>query len=88
MTESLEKKDASAQLVGPPSVRSWAVESLVGAIYKSEDAETAKSFIVKHILSRNVDTELHYDTYIKMNRPRQTLAHLLKTLSKPPPVAR
>lgn len=83
-----EKNHNQSSLVGPPSVRCWAVESLIGVIYRTRGAEEAKMFIMKHILSRNVDAEEHYDTFIKLNRPRQTLAHLLKTLSKPPPVAR
>ena len=85
--DNLKDKNQN-NLLSPPSVRSWAVESLIGAIYRTSGADETKSFIVKHILSRNVDAEEHYDTFLKLNRPRQTLAYLLKTLSKPPPVAR
>jgi large subunit ribosomal protein L44 len=72
----------------PPAVTSWIVESLVGLIYQEMGAKEAREFISKHVLSRTVDTEAHYNNYLKMRAPKLILSRLLKTQGKPAAVAR
>ena len=72
----------------PPAVTSWVVESLVGLIYQEMGAKEAREFISKHVLSRAVDTEAHYNNYLKMRAPKLILSKLLRVQGKPAAVAR
>ncbi|KAJ3270511.1 hypothetical protein HDV01_007767 [Terramyces sp. JEL0728] len=85
---SQESEQDSQVKMGTPLVRSWIVESLVGAIYEHQGPLAAKQFIQTHILSRNIDTDLHVDAYVKVSKPRVLLTEIIRKLSKPKPVAR
>lgn len=74
--------------MGPPLVRSWIVESIIGALLQDQGPIATQKFIQERILSRVVDADTHFDAYVKMNKPRQMLAFLMKSLEKPSPVAR
>ncbi|KAJ3303092.1 hypothetical protein HDV03_004171 [Kappamyces sp. JEL0829] len=89
MRWKLTDKASSEQApLGPPAVSSWVVESLVGALFADQGAEVTKKFIQEKILSRSVSADMHYDAYVKMNKPRQLLSYLMKSLGQTPPVAR
>ncbi|KAJ3260804.1 hypothetical protein HK103_007367 [Boothiomyces macroporosus] len=83
-----ESEQESKVKLGTPLVRSWIVESLVGAIYEHQGPLAAKQLIQTHILTRSVDTELHVDAYVKVSKPRVLLTELIRKLNKPKPVAR
>ncbi len=77
-----------ADSVGPPSVRSWIVNALIGAHYLENGPLETKKWISQHILSRAVDVDAHLDLHVKLGKPRQMLSFLTKSLNKPSPVAR
>ncbi|KAJ3000234.1 hypothetical protein HDV02_000147 [Globomyces sp. JEL0801] len=82
-TEKSEKVE-----MGTPMIRSWIIQSLVGALHLNQGPQKTKEFIRNHILSRSIDSEAHLDAFLKMNQPRRMLAYLTKSQNKPTPVAR
>jgi dsRNA-specific ribonuclease len=81
-------KSESPSTSGPPAVKSWVVNSLIGAAYMEKGALETKKWIKDHILPRAVDVEEHVNLHIKMKRPRQLLSFITKSQNKPSPVAR
>lgn len=70
------------------AVRSWLVESLIGATYINNGSMKARSLVQKHILSRTVDYQVHLDLHLKLRLPKQMLARLAQKLQIEKPVAR
>jgi dsRNA-specific ribonuclease len=84
----LRWKNENENVQGPPAVRSWVVNSLIGAYFMEKGPMDTKKWIKQYVLSREVDVKQHLDLDLKLKRPRQLLSHIIRSMNKPAPVAR